>query len=277
MELTARQELLPDWGPKITALLKNKRVGVAGLGGLGGVAAYLLAGAGVGQLRLADGDTVSMSNLHRQIMYRGSALGQNKALNLKESIEALQAGTELICVPEVLTFKLPAGAADAAPEQLSHESETARAFVCGLDLLLLLTDSVKSRVELGALALELKVNVLQLCVTGFVSQEAAFLYAQPEFTQQHGCSRCFWGPYIDEESSGQAELKVSEPGAQGILGPTAVQAAAAAALSALLLLTDRYPAERKGSLWIFDHLKQQGRLMKLRPDPHCPLCQQRVQ
>ena len=53
---------------------------VAGLGGLGGCQAMLLARAGVGRLYLADGDAFTPSNLNRQLLATALTLGQNKAV-----------------------------------------------------------------------------------------------------------------------------------------------------------------------------------------------------
>jgi adenylyltransferase/sulfurtransferase len=60
--------------------LRDSKVLIVGLGGLGCPAAAYLARAGVGTLGLVDGDTVEASNLHRQTLYLEEDVGQSKVL-----------------------------------------------------------------------------------------------------------------------------------------------------------------------------------------------------
>ena len=58
--------------------LKNARALIIGLGGLGAPVALYLAAAGVGELHLADFDTVDLTNLQRQIIHDTESVGQTK-------------------------------------------------------------------------------------------------------------------------------------------------------------------------------------------------------
>ena len=60
------------------ARLKGSRVAVFGIGGVGGHAAEALARSGVGKIDLIDADTVSVSNLNRQIVALSSTVGRQK-------------------------------------------------------------------------------------------------------------------------------------------------------------------------------------------------------
>lgn len=66
--------------------LRHAAVLIVGVGGLGCPAAMYLAGAGVGKLGLVDGDTVEVSNLHRQVLHRTGTVGKSKVDSAIESL-----------------------------------------------------------------------------------------------------------------------------------------------------------------------------------------------
>lgn len=75
----ARHIVLKGMGGVGQQKLKAARVAIIGAGGLGSPAIAYLAGAGIGILGIVDADTVSLSNLQRQIAHTTDGIGQNKA------------------------------------------------------------------------------------------------------------------------------------------------------------------------------------------------------
>jgi len=84
-----RQTTLSEIGPAGQERLAKAKVLVVGCGGLGAVAAVYLAGSGIGTLHLVDYDVVSVSNLHRQVFYKTTDIGQPKAAVLAAHIKAI--------------------------------------------------------------------------------------------------------------------------------------------------------------------------------------------
>ena len=80
-----RTELL--FGREAMQKLESSHVAVFGIGGVGGHAAEALARSGIGALDLIDNDTVSLSNLNRQIVALRSTVGRYKADVMKERIQ----------------------------------------------------------------------------------------------------------------------------------------------------------------------------------------------
>lgn len=72
------QIALPGFGEAAQRLLQRAKVLVVGAGGLGCPALQYLAAAGVGTIGVADYDAISLSNLHRQILYNPEDVGKRK-------------------------------------------------------------------------------------------------------------------------------------------------------------------------------------------------------
>src|SRR5687767_11079645 len=78
LERYARHIVLPEIGGAGQQKLKAARVLVIGAGGLGAPVLEYLAAAGVGTLGIVDDDTVSLSNLQRQVIHDTGAIGTAK-------------------------------------------------------------------------------------------------------------------------------------------------------------------------------------------------------
>ncbi|BAU96376.1 thiamine biosynthesis protein ThiF [Corynebacterium suranareeae] len=87
---TARQLALPGYGIEQQTILHNAHVLVIGAGGLGCPAMQSLASAGVGTITVIDDDTVDISNIHRQILFGASDVGQSKVSVAARCLKELQ-------------------------------------------------------------------------------------------------------------------------------------------------------------------------------------------
>ena len=96
----SRTELL--LGRQAIEKLHNSHVAIFGIGGVGGYVAEALARSGLGQLDLIDNDTVSLTNMNRQIIALHSTVGRPKVEVMKERILDInpKAETHLLVVPK---------------------------------------------------------------------------------------------------------------------------------------------------------------------------------
>jgi molybdopterin/thiamine biosynthesis adenylyltransferase len=102
LETYSRQVVLSDIGYDGQVRLKNSKVCIIGVGGLGAPSALKLAGMGVGYLRLVDRDIVSRSDLHRQYLYSANAIGRPKVEVACEKLGGLNPDVTLDPIPESL-------------------------------------------------------------------------------------------------------------------------------------------------------------------------------
>ena len=94
-------------GDEAVDRLKASHVAVFGVGGVGGFTVEALARAGVGKITLIDADTVSVSNINRQIIALNSTVGKYKTEAMKERIADINPECEVITVNEFYSEENP--------------------------------------------------------------------------------------------------------------------------------------------------------------------------
>jgi adenylyltransferase/sulfurtransferase len=95
-----RQALLPSISIRGQTAISAARILVIGLGGLGSPASLYLAALGVHTLGLVDGDTVELSNLHRQIVHKESTVGTSKVRSAMSTLKELNSEVKLVAFEE---------------------------------------------------------------------------------------------------------------------------------------------------------------------------------
>jgi adenylyltransferase and sulfurtransferase len=95
-----RQALLPSISIRGQTAISTARVLIIGLGGLGSPASLYLAALGVHTLGLVDGDTVELSNLHRQIVHKESTVGTSKVRSAMSTLKELNSEVKLVVFEE---------------------------------------------------------------------------------------------------------------------------------------------------------------------------------
>jgi molybdopterin-synthase adenylyltransferase len=91
-----RQLLIPEFGEEGQRRLKNSRIIVIGIGGLGCASATYLTAAGVGHITLVDFDRVELSDLNRQVLYGEEDRGEKKVLVARRKLSYLNPAIEII-------------------------------------------------------------------------------------------------------------------------------------------------------------------------------------
>ena len=103
VERYARHLVLPEVGGPGQNKLKAAQVLVVGAGGLGAPVLLYLAAAGIGTIGICDHDTVSLSNLQRQIIHTTGQVGKLKTQSASEMIKALNPHVKVVSYSERIT------------------------------------------------------------------------------------------------------------------------------------------------------------------------------
>lgn len=112
MDRYQRQTMLPEIGEAGQQRLASARVLVVGAGGLGSTLLPLLAGAGVGFIRLYDGDVVELHNLHRQTLFGMADIGEAKVICAQRALAQRNPECKVEAVPDALSASRLADALD---------------------------------------------------------------------------------------------------------------------------------------------------------------------
>lgn len=148
--------------------LKNSSVAVFGVGGVGGYCVEALARTGVGTLHLYDDDTVSESNLNRQLVALHSTLGQRKAEVAARRVLDINPNCHVVAVP---MFYLPQNA------DLVNLSQYDYVVDC--------IDTVAAKLELVARCNALQIKIVSAMGTGNKFDPSALTVTDISKTQ--GC------------------------------------------------------------------------------------------
>ena len=167
-----RQIVLKDIDFDGQEKLKNTKMLVVGLGGLGCAAAQYLAVAGVGHLTLLDFDTVDLSNLQRQVLHDDSRLGMPKVESAKLSLQRLNPHIQVDTIHQLLD------------EQQLHD------LVGKFDVVLDCTDNVSTRNQLDTACAAHKIPLISGAAIRMEGQVSVFTYEDNTPTY-HTLSRLF--------------------------------------------------------------------------------------
>ena len=237
----SRHILLPQIGIEGQENIVNARALVIGAGGLGSPAACYLASAGIGTLVLADGDTVDLTNLQRQILHRTDAVGMAKVESGKRTLGEINPECKVVALQERL-----------AGDRLDEEVALA-------DIVLDCCDNFATRHAVNRSCVKHRTPLVSGAAIRFDGQVAVFDSRQA----QSPCYHCLFPEGQDVEEVRCAVMGVFAP-LTGIIG--AIQAAEA------LKLLIGCGTSLAGRLLLLDGLGMEWREIKVPRDPACQVC-----
>ncbi len=235
----SRQIMLPALEYEGQQRLLSSRVLIIGMGGLGSPVAMYLAAAGVGHMVIVDFDVVDLSNLQRQIIHTTHTIGRPKIDSAWATLNAINPDIQIDAINQLLEG-----------EELLEQVRKA-------DVVIDASDNFSTRFALN--------RACRATATPLVSGAAIRMEGQVSvFSGQPG-DPCYHCLYPEE---GQVSDSCSE---NGILAPVVGIIGSIQATEAIKVLTN-IGSTLVGKLLILDALHMQWRTLKLRPDPHCPVC-----
>lgn len=219
--------------------LKESRVLIVGAGGLGCAASQYLASAGVGKIILVDFDTISLSNLQRQILYTDVDIGQPKAEVAKARLQAINPNIEIQAI-----------------NKKCDDAEFAE-LIAQVDVVVDCTDNVDVRNQLNLQCFMQKRALVSGSAIRFEGQISVFTYAENE-----ACYQCL------SQLFGSDTLSCVEA---GVISPIVGVIGSLQALETIKVLLN-IGKILAGKLLMIDGLHFSVREMGLPKLPDCSVC-----
>ena len=189
----SRQIMLEEIGYQGQLKLKQAKVCVVGVGGLGNPITTRLAAMGVGKIRIVDRDVIELSNLHRQTMFNEDDVGQVKVETAAKKLRKLN--------PDIIIEELP----------VSVNDFTAFDVVDGCDVVIDALDSVNARYSLNKACIEKKIPFVTGAAVGVTGQSFTIL------PNESACYYCLF-PALDEDSMPTCSIEGVHPSILSIIG-----------------------------------------------------------
>jgi molybdopterin/thiamine biosynthesis adenylyltransferase/rhodanese-related sulfurtransferase len=240
----SRHLRLPDVGLEGQKKLEAARMLVVGAGGLGSPAAYYLAAAGVGTLRIADDDVVDRSNLQRQILHADARVGMPKVESAAIALSALNPRTKIEAIAERIV------------------SANIERMLDGIDVVVDGGDNFPVRYLLNDACVKLGKPLVYGAVQRFEGQASVFDAGRHR--GEAPCYRCLF----PEPPPPDAAPNCAEAGVLGVLPGVIGLLQATEAVKLILGIG----TPLTGRLLQFDALAMRFRETRLTPDPQCPVC-----
>jgi len=210
----SRQVMLEEIGYTGQLKLKNAKICVIGVGGLGNPITSRLAAMGAGTLRIVDRDVIELSNLHRQTMFDENDVGHVKV--------------------EVAAKKLSEKNPDCKIEPLavSVNEYTALEVIEGCDVVIDALDSVDARYALNKACVKLGIPFVTGAAVGVTGQAFTIL------PKKSACYYCMF-PDLNEDSMPTCSLEGVHPSILSIIGGIEVAEAIKVIMGKIPSLSDK--------------------------------------
>ena len=234
--------------------LREAKVAVLGVGGLGGWTAWALATIGVGEMWLIDGDRVEISNLNRQILYTEADLGLLKVEVAAARLRAFN----------------PTARITATARRLGSAVEIAD-FIDGADLVIDAIDWPAFEVEVWVNQACFEAGIPYITMSHFPPIARVGPLYVPGVTGCYACQGIAWRrdyPLIDAAIDAQR----AKPSPAATIGPACGLIGGQIGMEAMHLLTGLAEPATQGVEHIYDLRTMEVERKAVVPEPDCPVC-----